>query len=556
MKKNNYIKSGIRTKLLITMISLIVGLLTVLTFIQTSTQKKILEKEFGRRIELMKNNLVGKGKILSDNLARQTENNIASYNFSNATEILNKTVQEYKELSYIILMDSSCMVYTHTLHPELQQEKLSGEEDLYAANQKIPTIYEFSRNSDSFMEIIVPISVSTEQWGVLRLGFSLNALNTVILNSRNEIRKKIEGMVLRSVLTSIIFVAIGAISVYMLSTRLSKPLVKLTESARLLAKGNFIAASNLNITSKDEIGILAASFIEMSNNLKISYEKLEEYSRTLQQKVEDRTRELKDANKKLQELDKAKSGFLSTVSHELRTPLTSIIGFTNIIQKRLDTFIFPQIEVNTMKSQKAVQQIKENITIILTEGERLTNLINDVLDLAKIEAGKIEWNMNTTSIAEVIANAAAATKSLLEQKGLTLIVNIEKNIPDFIGDKNRLIQVAINLISNAIKFTEKGTISCHAKQTDSKILVTVMDTGVGIAQENLEKIFDKFKQVGDTLTNKPSGTGLGLPICKQIVEYHGGVIWAESEPGKGSKFSFTIPLRGDGLINNNESPMT
>lgn len=171
MKKNHSTKNSIRIKLLITMISLIVGLLTVLTFIQISTQKIVLKKEFGRRIELMKNNLVEKGKILSDNLARQTENNIASYNFSNAAEILNKTVHEYQELDYIILMDSSCMVYTHTLHPELQQEKLSEEEDLFAASRRNPTIYEFSRNTTSFMEIIIPISVSTEQWGTLRLGF-------------------------------------------------------------------------------------------------------------------------------------------------------------------------------------------------------------------------------------------------------------------------------------------------------------------------------------------------------------------------------------------------
>ncbi|MBM4054658.1 MAG: HAMP domain-containing protein [Planctomycetes bacterium] len=547
MKKNTYIKRGIRIKLLITMISLIVGLLTVLTVVQISTQKVVLEKEFGRRIELMKNNLVEKGKILSDNLARQTENNIASYNFSNAAEILNKTVHEYNELSYIILMDSSCTVYTHTLQPELQQETLSGEEDLFAANQQIPAIHEFSKNENSYMEIIVPITVSTEQWGTLRLGFSLNTLNNEILNSRNEIRKKIEEMVIRSVLTSILFVAIGVILVYMLSTRLSHPLIKLTESARLLAKGNFTAASNLKISAKDEIGILAASFTEMSNNLKISYEKLEEYSHTLQQKVEDRTRELKDANQKLQELDKAKSGFLSIVSHELRTPLTSIIGFTNIIKKRLDTVIFPHIEANTaIKSQKAVQQIKENLNIILTEGERLTNLINDVLDLAKIEAGKTEWHMNTTSITEVITKATAATASLTEQKGLALIVDIEKNIPDFVGDKNRIIQVVINLLSNAIKFTDEGSISCNARQSDNNILVAITDTGIGIEHENLEKIFDTFKQVGDTLTNKPRGTGLGLPICKQIIEHHGGAIWAESEPGKGSRFSFTIPLHGNG----------
>jgi len=542
MEDRILIKKGIRRKLLITMISLIVGLLTALTFIQISTQKKVLEKEFRRRIKLMRNNLVEQGKILSDNLARQTENNIASYNFSNATELINNAVNEYKELNYIILMDTSGIVYTHTLKPELQQEKISAKEDVFAVNQEKPTVHEFEKEGNSFMEIIVPICISTEQWGVLRLGFSLEMLHEEILNSKSEIRKKIEMMVLRSIFTAIVFIAIGVFTVYMVSTRLSKPLIRLTESARLLAKGDFSALPDTKIYSKDEIGILASTFSEMAKNLKTSYRKLEEYSRTLEQKVNERTQELRNANKKLQEIDKAKTGFLSTVSHEIRTPLTSVIGFTRVIKKKFEDVILPQIQTQDVKVRKTVAQIRQNTNIIISEGERLTNLINDVLDLAKIEDGKIEWHREDISIAEVIEKATAATVPLFEQKGLQLNVDIDNNLPACIGDKNRLIQVVINLLSNAAKFTERGSVTCAAKQNNNKIEVSVEDTGIGIANSDLKKIFEKFRQVGDTLTGKPRGTGLGLPICKQIVEHHGGRIWGESTIGKGTKFTFTIPV--------------
>ncbi len=542
MKKQIQIKRGIRWKLLTIMIGLIAGLLLAFTFIQIFTQKNILEKELDRRVDLMKKNLIDQGKILSDNLARQTENGIASFNFSSVTEILKKTDKEYEELSYIILMDLSNTAYTHTLQPQLQQEKLTSEEDIFAANQTKSVIHEYEKDGKSFMEMIVPINIGTGQWGVLRFGFSLDILNREIVSSRSEIRKKIKSIIIRSIITSAIFTAIGVAIVFIISTRLSKPLIRLTESARILARGNFAATSDFKINSKDEVGILADSFMEMAKNLKLSYEKLEDYSRTLEQKVEERTQELRNANEKLQELDKAKSDFLSMVSHELRTPLTSVLGFTKIIKKRCEEMIFPHIATGNSKTIKAVEQVKNNIDIIISEGERLTNLINDVLDLAKIEAGKIEWKMESVSVTGIIEQAINATSTLFMQKGLKMIKDIDKKLPEIIGDKNRLIQVLINLISNAVKFTENGSITCKAQKIDNGIMVSITDTGIGIAKTDQEKVFKKFKQVGDTLTDKPRGTGLGLPICKQIIAYHGGRIWVESNLGKGSNFSFTIPI--------------
>ncbi len=258
--------------------------------------------------------------------------------------------------------------------------------------------------------------------------------------------------------------------------------------------------------------------------------------------IEQLFQEAKKAKIAAEEANEAKSTFLSTVSHELRTPLTSVIGFAKIIKKRLDERILPFVKSEEKKTHRAINQVTQNLNVVISEGERLTTLINDVLDLAKIEAGRLDWNMENIQINPIIQQAVAATSSLFEQKSLPLKLDIEKNIPTINGDKDRLIQVLINLISNAIKFTDEGSIFIRAFQQDEAIIVTVKDAGIGISKEDIPKVFEKFKQVGNTLTDKPKGTGLGLPICKEIIEYHKGKIWAESELGQGSTFLFQIPI--------------
>ena len=243
------------------------------------------------------------------------------------------------------------------------------------------------------------------------------------------------------------------------------------------------------------------------------------------------------------EIDQMKTDFISTVSHELRTPLTSVIGFAKIIKKRFEGVLLPAFQENTDKKvAKAVGQVNENLDIIIAEGERLTTLINDVLDVAKMEAGKIDWKMQKMAVGDVVDRALLATSALFEKKGLAQLREIPNGLPDITGDRDRLIQVVINLISNAVKFTDAGSVTCRVTQKQNELVVSVIDSGMGIAPEDQPKVFEKFKQVGDTLTDKPKGTGLGLPICKQIVEHHGGRIWVESEIGKGSTFSFTMPI--------------
>jgi len=250
-----------------------------------------------------------------------------------------------------------------------------------------------------------------------------------------------------------------------------------------------------------------------------------------------------EARKNAEEANEAKSAFLSTVSHELRTPLTSVIGFAKIIRKRLTDKIFPAIKGDD-KMEKIKDQIGQNLNVVISEGQRLTTLINDVLDLAKIEAGKMEWHIENVDMSTVIDQALAATAAVFDEKKLKLKKKISDNLPTIKGDRDKLIQVLINLLSNAAKFTDKGEVVCSAVLQNDDFIISISDTGMGISPEDQPKVFDKFKQVGDTLTDKPKGTGLGLPISREIIEYHGGKIWVESEIGKGSTFSFNLPVAG------------
>ena len=319
---------------------------------------------------------------------------------------------------------------------------------------------------------------------------------------------------------SFIFIAIAGIFA---ANRFTSPILKITAAVKQLAAGNW--NQSVDIRTKDELETLATTFNHMVQVFQQNMELNLEISRQ-------------------QEMDKLKTDFLSTVSHELRTPLTSVLGFAKIVRSRLDEIIFPLINVEDRKVQRAMKQVCGNIEIIISEGQRLINLINDVLNVAKMEAGEIEWKSDSLVVVEILEQAIMATSSLIEANGTKLIRDMGKDMPPVTGDRDRLIQVVINLLSNATKFSDSGSITCRVREKEGRIIVSVIDNGMGIAEENWEKVFDRFKQVGDTLTDKPKGTGLGLPICKQIIEHHGGEIWVESsELGQGSNFSFSLPIR-------------
>ncbi len=258
------------------------------------------------------------------------------------------------------------------------------------------------------------------------------------------------------------------------------------------------------------------------------------HSRELEQKsreLEIATAELRSANQRLQQLDRLKDDFVSTVTHELRTPLTSIRAFSEILQDN------PALEL---------PQRAKFLGIITRESERLTRLINQVLDLAKIESGNAEWRTAAIDVREVIEDALSSTGQLFSDKGIALELRLPDTVPQVNADRDRLMQVMLNLLSNAAKFcSHSGKVIVSGALTPEGLRVDVADNGAGINADDQRVVFEKFRQVGDTLTQKPHGTGLGLPICRQILEHFGGRLWVESTPGHGATFSFLLPLGGD-----------
>jgi Na+/proline symporter/nitrogen-specific signal transduction histidine kinase len=255
------------------------------------------------------------------------------------------------------------------------------------------------------------------------------------------------------------------------------------------------------------------------------------YSHELEQKqheLEAATAGLKAANERLKELDRMKDDFISTVTHELRTPLTSIRAFSEILYDN------PDIDA---------AERHRFLGMVIKESERLTRLINQVLDLAKLESGMAEWQTAEIDLREIVADAVGATSQLFKGRSVTVEARLPARVRRVVADRDRVMQVMLNLLSNAVKFCpqDTGRVEVRLQESAHGVRVDVQDNGVGISVEHQTVIFDKFRQVGDMLTQKPAGTGLGLAICREIVAHLGGRLWVESEPGRGSTFSFTLP---------------
>ena len=286
----------------------------------------------------------------------------------------------------------------------------------------------------------------------------------------------------------------------LLSDSLVVPLRKTQRRLAAIAAGDF--GEHVAVPNRDEIGALATDVNRMSDELQRLYGELEKASRH-------------------------KSDFLATMSHELRTPLNAIIGFSEVLHE--------QISGELNEDQLA------DVDEVLAASEYLLSLVNDVLDLAKIEAGKMELELSDVAISEALRSAVSMHSERASRRGAELSLSMEPEEITVTADERRIRQVVFNLLSNAIKFTPPGGhVDISARANDSDVEIAVTDTGPGILSEDLETIFEEFEQTSDG--KKAEGTGLGLPLSRKLVELHGGRLWAESEPGHGSRFRFTLPV--------------
>jgi signal transduction histidine kinase len=259
--------------------------------------------------------------------------------------------------------------------------------------------------------------------------------------------------------------------------------------------------------NRDELGALVANVNQMCEELGRLYEQLEAAS-------------------------KHKSQFLANMSHELRTPLNAILGYAELM---LDSIYGEPSE----KMRGVLERVQAN-------GRHLLGLINDVLDLSKIEAGQLTLSLDNYSLRDVVHGVFSAVEPLAAEKRLAFKVEVAADLPSGRGDERRLSQVLLNLVGNAIKFTDEGEVVIKASATNGAFTVEVCDTGPGIPADDQARIFEEFQQADSSITRKKGGTGLGLAIAKRIIEMHGGRIWVNSESGRGSTFYFTLPVRVEG----------
>ena len=312
--------------------------------------------------------------------------------------------------------------------------------------------------------------------------------------------------------------AVSLLASLFLSRRMVEPIEAIRAGASRIGEGAL--DQRIAIKSGDELEDLADEFNEMASRLGESYA-------TLEQKVADRTQEVEDKSRQLELASRNKSEFLANMSHELRTPLNAIIGFSELLLERA----FGQL----------TERQAEYVGDILSSGKHQLAVINDVLDLSKVESGRLDLECSTFSVAIAVSDAVAFVRARATQRGITLSEQLGPELGDIDADQRKVKQVLVNLLSNAVKFTpDSGRVGVVASRANGEVTIAVSDTGAGISSDDLHLIFREFGQTASARGHE--GTGLGLALAKRLIELHGGRIWVESEPGRGSTFTFVLPV--------------
>ena len=354
------------------------------------------------------------------------------------------------------------------------------------------------------------IGLGEKRW-LFALGFSIK-----------EVQAVRRSVVFSSIIIFILTLGMVAVALYFIIMRFIKPINDLSVGAAEIGKGNLI--HRIKMQSNDELGELAVSFNKMADGLQKTTTSIVDLNKEIAERK--RAEEaLKEYAKKAEDANQNKTQFVSDVSHELRTPLASIKGYTATI--RTDKTMEPETR-------------EEFLKIVEEETDRLSRIIDGLLDLSRIESGRINLKKEDIKLTDLIKKNVETVRKQADKKQLALKMDLPEDIPFVLADSDKISQVIINLLSNAIKYTKEGEVMISAKRENGGVLVSVSDTGIGIDKKDLPMLFNKFARI-EKSEGMTAGTGLGLSIVKALVELHGGKVFVESEPGRGSRFGFRLP---------------
>jgi len=543
---------GLTGKFVIQVIWIIIAVGIIFTWIPIKEERQVREQ-----------GLTNLGEALVNRWIQPTLQDAPLDIFSrnNATlERLIKGLVEEGNVSYVILIDGdrneliasgTCPEFSEDFKPVLSVTETGSKSFVSLQGKEFveisaPILYpgmKSGRGNDleEMLNLVGPSpSQKEDKPRFIRAGFNKEKIERFMAESR---RKKI-------LLTLGIMIPALSLLVFIFIRNITRPLKEVTETVRSIARGNLQKAEELDVTTRDEVGALADDVKIMANKLQMGREALEKLNIELERKVEERTgdlmkanEELEKANVKLRELDQLKSEFLSTVSHELRTPLTSIKAFSEIL-------------LDKKGGDPETQQ--RFLNIINNQSERLTRLIGDLLNLSRIESRKRDWKKEAVDPSRIVEEAVRELSSLSQRKSIEIRTRQGTGLPAVYGSFDKFIEVVTNLLNNALKFSEKGSIiqysvlaalNAEGKPLPSNleacdapfVLMEIKDHGIGIPEDSIERISERFYQVDPRKAKDMGGSGLGLSICKEIIESHGGRIWVKSRVGEGSRFFITIP---------------
>lgn len=500
-------------------VTLLAWLLTVLAIVVPA----VLTIRSNR--ELLEEKLLDHGKAIIETIAALAQTAYARQDFVALDELVRKLVHDDPQVSEALVSDVLGRVVAHS-NPKLKNTIVPG----LLRPPKTTRSQRFGNSGGSeVLKVSTPIVVGSRRWGTLQAQFPLSVLAD---GQRAAIR--------RVTLTALVVIVIGTLASALVARTISRPVSALAMAARELAQGNF--DTRCAVTSTAEVGQLATAFNEMASKLSAATRELQDYSLSLEGKIRDRTEaletqavELVEAKEAAEDAVRAKSIFLANMSHELRTPLHGILSFSAFGVKKIES-------ATREKLLGYFEQIRSS-------AETLLYLLNDLLDLSKLEARKMQYEMVPTNFRDVVASTRCEFSGAIDEKALTLRVDDHLKDPTAVLDAVRIGQVMRNLLSNAIKFSPASTtltitlnevVDSEADETQERVEISVQDQGIGIPEDERKSVFEKFVQSSKTATGS-GGTGLGLPICREIVGAHGGWIRAHGNDSGGTTMTFSLP---------------